>query len=114
MKPYLRRFRPRYSLRLALVGFAVLAALIALNRDPLRRRLESLLAFRKNPANRLVIEGPPTAGIPVAIDPPSPDDILQALTRAGVKPPPGLRMVIQRSAVNDGFHAWAKFGKSRV
>ena len=89
------RFRPRYSLRLLLVAFVVLAALIAIYRDPLRRRLESLLAFKRNPGNRLVIEGPQTAGIPVAIDPPSPDDIVRALTQAGLKPAPGVRMILE-------------------
>lgn len=108
MRPNLRSFRPRYSLRLVMAGFAILAALIMHYRDPMRRRLESLLTFKKNPANRLVIEGPQTTGIAVALDPPSPDDIVRALTRAGVKPSPGLQMIIEPISdyVDPPEHSW--------
>lgn len=102
------RFRPRYSLRLLFVSFVILAAFIAIYRDPIRRRLESLLAFKRNPTNRLVIEGPQTAGIPVALAPPSPDDILRALTHVGLKPSPGVRMIIEPISdhVDPPEHSW--------
>lgn len=82
-------FRPRYSLRLLLICFLIVAALVAVYRDPLRRRLEQLMTKGRKPVDSLLITGPRTVGVPVALDPPSPDEVLGALMAAGE--PDGLR-----------------------
>ena len=83
MKLKSRYFRPRYSLRLLLIGFLLVTAIVAVYRDPLRRRLEQLMTKGRKPVDTLVITGPPTVGVPVALDPPSPDEIMRAMKAAG-------------------------------
>lgn len=78
-----RFFRPRYSLRLLLTCFLMVAALVAVYREPLRRRLERLMAKGSKPLDTLIITGPQAIGVPVALDPPSPDEVLRALMAAG-------------------------------
>lgn len=97
MQVRLRRFRPQYSLRLALVCMVVIAALVAWRRDPLRRGLLALLARTREPDTHIVIVGPQSPGIAVALDPPSPDEIIRALEAAGVgiEREKNIRMVIE-------------------
>ena len=84
MKLNLRRFRPRYSLRLLLICIPAIAALIAWYRDPLRARVEAVLARARGPDTAVVIIGPQTAGVSVALDPPTPEQITHALGAAGL------------------------------
>src|SRR3569623_1700416 len=97
MKLNLRRFTPRYSLRLLLICIPAIAALIAWYRDPLRARVEAILARARGPAPAVVIVGPQTAGVSVALDPPTPEQITQAVQAAGVlkEQVVNMRMVIE-------------------
>lgn len=97
MKPNLRRFRPRYSLRLLLICIPAIAALIAWYRDPLRARVEAILARARGPVPAVVIFGPQTSGVSVALGPPTPEQITHALQAAGVTNEQyvNMRMVIE-------------------
>lgn len=77
------RALPRYSLRWLLVCFMMLTAIIAVYREPLRRQIESWIGTRRAPVNHVVIYGPQTQGVPVALDPPSPAEINEALASLG-------------------------------
>lgn len=83
-KPRLGRFRPRCSLRVLMVCFLAITAVVAVYRDPLRRRVETLLSRSEKTVDHLLIVGPQTAGLPVALDPPSPNEIIEAMAKAGV------------------------------
>jgi hypothetical protein len=84
--------RPRYSLRLLFACLAVVALVTAVYREPLRRRLEALLAGKHKPIEWVEIVGPKTAGLPVALDPPSPAEIVRA---AALEDARDLRMVVE-------------------
>lgn len=83
MNQCLHCFRPRYSLRLLMVCLLAITAAVAVYRDPLRRRLETLMSRSAKPVGHLLIVGPQTTGVPVALDPPGPDEIKQAMAQAG-------------------------------
>ena len=95
-RPRFRLRRPRYSLRLMLVCLAILAIAIAIYRDPLRRRVEALLARAPKQDKWLEIHGPQTSGLPVALGPPSPAEVAKAAAVPSTAT--DVRMVVEQLA----------------